>query len=159
MGLLLLAPVTARAAPAPGGEAQAVILSQVELVNTGDLNFGSFASGPTAGTVVINQNNGARAVTGGVTAMGGTISRTTFTGQASRLSIVFIRSPQTPVTLTRVGGTETMLVTALRLQGFPFRIVGAGQSFNFAMGGTLAVGANQAEGAYQGTFDVTVDYF
>lgn len=160
-GLALLAGASAaEAAPRQtSASAQAVIQSQVELFKTGDLNFGNMASGTTAGTAVINAVSGARTLSGGLTAMGGTVSAASFSGTAERLSLVIINDPVAPVTLTRVGGTETMKITDLTLSGGQILLVGAGRTFGFNVGGTLAVGARQAEGAYVGSFNVTVDYY
>jgi hypothetical protein len=52
------------------GDSEAVFVTPLSLVNTSDLEFGTLLAGPTAGTVVINPNNDARSVTGGVTAAG-----------------------------------------------------------------------------------------
>jgi hypothetical protein len=72
---------------------------------------------------------------------------------------VIVRIPKNPITLTRVGGTETMTVSSWTISGGGnSRNVAAQEAFSFAIGGTLTVNANQAEGAYQGTFDVEVQY-
>ena len=60
--------------------------------------------------------------------------------------------------LTRTGGTETMTVSNLTLQGQNKRALAALESFSFRVGGTLNVGANQVEGTYLGTFDVQIQY-
>jgi hypothetical protein len=158
-----LAPLLFAAAPlhaAQGTSAtQVAVIEPLSLINTGPLSFGYFASGATPGTVTINQTTGARTVTGGVTQLGGTVSPATFLGAAAGLNLVIIRQPNVPVTLTRSGGTETMRITALVIDGGQFRLFFTRQAFAFNIGGTLAVGANQREGNYVGTFPVTVDYY
>lgn len=160
VGLALAAAGASPAWAAGGaGQSRAAVIEPLSLINTGPLLFGDIASGATPGTVVINQNTGTRTVTGGVTGLGGTTAAASFLGAAAGLNLVFIRQPTVPVTLTRVSGAQTMRVTALTIQGGQFRLFATRQAFAFNIGGTLAVGANQAEGTYVGTFTVTVDYF
>jgi hypothetical protein len=73
-------------------------------------------------------------------------------------AVVNIKVPNKPSVLTRVGGTETMTVTNFTLQGQNKRTLAKQASFTFRVGGTLNVAANQVEGTYVGTFDVTVQY-
>ena len=54
-------------------------------------------------------------------------------------------------------GDDDGLATG-RLDGRPTGSVGANQAFQFGVGGQLSVAANQADGTYVGTFDVTVHY-
>lgn len=161
--LALLAPLALWAAPAAaqtgGAVGRVVVIEPLSLVNVAGLEFGNFSAGATAGTVVINQNTGARTVTGGVTQLGGTVSPARFTGAAAGLNLVIIRQPAVPVILTRAGGTETMRITAFAIQGGQFRLFFTRQAFSFNVGATLAVGANQREGTYVGTFPLIVDYF
>ena len=62
------------------------------------------------------------------------------------------------ITLTRVGGTETMVVDNFTVSGTGSRNVVAKETFTFSIGGTLYVGANQADGVYFGTFNVEIQY-
>ena len=84
--------------------------------------------------------------------------RAEFVGSSKNSSVVNIKVPNKPATLTRVGGTETMTVTNFTLQGQSKRALAKAASFTFRVGGTLNVAAAQAEGVYVGTFDVTVQY-
>ena len=158
--IALLSPLPARGASAVAQPptANTTLVSPLSLVKTTDLNFGTLSSGPQAGTVTVNADTGARTSTGGVTLLGGTISAASFTGAASGLNLVIIRQPQT-VILTRVGGTQTMQVSNFTIQGGQFRLFLTRQAFSFNIGGTLAVGANQLDGVYVGSFDVTIDYY
>ena len=72
--------------------------------------------------------------------------------------MVIIRLPRDPITLTRVGGTETMTVSNWTMSGNARRTVAAQEPFSFKVGGTLAVNAGQVEGVYLGTFEVDVQY-
>lgn len=162
--LALLAPASARAAPVgpPAAQvpaARTTLVSPLSLIKTRDLLFGNLASGATAGTVTIDAATGARTATGGVTLLGGTFWPASFTGAASGLNLVIIRRPVTPVALTRIGGGATIQITNFTIQGGQFRLFFTRQAFDFNIGGTLAVGANQLDGTYTGTFDVTIDYY
>jgi hypothetical protein len=73
-------------------------------------------------------------------------------------NIVKISLPKKAVTLIRVGGIETMTLDSWTLNGASSRNVVAHETFEFRVGGTLHVNANQVEGMYVGTFDVTLTY-
>ena len=138
--------------------ARGVITAPVSIVKTADLDFGLLASA-AAGTVVIDPNANSIAATGGVTLMGSQWNAAGFVGAAGGASVVvLIKLPNGSVTLTRQGGTETMTVTSLTLQGQNKRALAALQSFTFRVGGTLNVATNQAEGLYTGTFNVDIQY-
>lgn len=138
--------------------ARVTLIEPLSLINTAPLSFGDISAGATAGTVVVSPA-GARTVTGGVTPLGGTVGAANFSGAAAGLNIVVIQFPDIPVTLTRIGGGATMRISAFSIEGGRLRIFAARQAFNFGIGGTLQVGANQAEGTYEGSFEATIDYF
>jgi hypothetical protein len=91
-------------------------------------------------------------------AVGGDPLPAEFVGAASRNTPIKIRIPSKPITLTRVGGTQTMTVTNWTLDGPADRKTGPERAFTFRVGATLNVAANQADGLYTGTFDVDVQY-
>jgi len=163
LALLLSATVASRAIAAPvaaatPATANALLAHPVSIVKTSDLDFGLMASA-AAGTAVIDPNANSIATTGGVTLMGSQWSAASFVGAAGGAAVVvLIKLPNQPVTLTRQGGTETMTVANLTLQGQNKRALAALQSFTFRVGGTLNVAANQAEGLYTGTFNVDIQY-
>lgn len=139
-------------------DAQAVTLQPLSIVNLSDLEFGSLIAGDSSGTVVINPANDARTTSGGVTAgsTGGAAARfLTFGGPLQFISIT--RGPL-PV-LRREGGTETMNVNQLTLNGPTFRFLNEAGLLDLRVGGRLIVAANQAPGQYSGTFEITVTYF
>jgi hypothetical protein len=72
--------------------------------------------------------------------------------------VVNIRIPNGGVNLTRVGGTETILLNTFTLDGQTKRSMAQAGVFEFAVGATLRPAANQVEGVYTGTFDVTIQY-
>lgn len=151
-------PVLAAATPPDRqAEAQAIVLQPLTLLKVDDLDFG-WLTATTAGTATLDPVSGAVTTTGGVLAVGGTPQRARFVGAASRNTPIKIRIPNKPITLTRQGGTETMSLSAWTLDGPADRRVGPSRAFDFYVGGTLSVGAGQADGLYVGTFDVEVQY-
>ncbi len=135
-----------------------MLLKPLTLVKRADLEFGIVVTTGAAGTVVLDPTNNNVATTGGVTAAGGLRHAARFTGAASGGPVVNIRVPNQPVTLTRVGGTETVILSDFTLDGSDKRAMASAGSFDFAVGGRLAIGANQVVGTYLGTFTVTVQY-
>jgi hypothetical protein len=160
LALCLGAPAQA-AAPvgaATPAQAQAAMLFPLEIITNRDLDFGYLAAPTAAGTAVIDPETDTITSTGGVQLLGGSPHAAMFTGAAKSTSVVIIRIPKQPVTLTRVGGTETMTVSNWTLQGLDKRAAAARVAFDFRVGATLNVNANQAEGTYVGTFDVSIQY-
>ncbi len=155
LGMLAPAPTFAATA---SGTGTATIVTPLSLVNTEALRFGSVIPSAAPGTVTIDAFTEARTVTGGVTAYGGTTSAAKFSGLTSPPSHLKIDVPNGSITITRVGGTETMTVSNFELNGDKNDWVPANTLFEFQVGARLNVGANQAPGTYVGTFDVTVTY-
>lgn len=122
-----------------------------------DLNFGSLTTW-APGTAVINPDTDAISTTGGVAYYSGLAYAAQFEGVAPAKGVVIIRIPNRPATLTRLGGTETMTVDTWTLSGNSRRVVAAQEPFDFKVGGTLRVNANQVEGFYVGTFEVDIQY-
>ena len=157
--MLLFAVCGTAAAAQRVSQVRAIVVEPLSLLKTEDLRFGDIATGPSAGSVVIDPLSGGRSVTGGVSPLGGQFGPASFAGAASRFSLVFIQQPAAPVVLTRSGGTQTMQISALTVQNPRLFLINGRQVFEFNVGGTLQVGANQAQGSYVGTFNVTVNYF
>jgi hypothetical protein len=159
LALLPIAPATAApVGAATPATATGVLTAPVSIVKTSDMDFGLIVVA-AAGTVVIDPNVNSIATTGGVTRVGTQWSAARFVGSAGGSSVVvLIKIPNQPVVLTRQGGTETMSISPLTLQGQNKRSLAAMETFSFRVGGTLAVAANQAEGLYTGTFDVQIQY-
>lgn len=160
IGLALLAlagiPGMAQAAPATG-EVRVTTVQPLTLVKASDLDFASISAGPTAGTVRIDPSTGARTISGGAIAIGGTPTRAVFVGAASRGFMLNVRIGRSP-TLTRAGGGS--MTTTLEVEGGtgPRFFPGTGPQI-FRVGGQLNVGANQPVGSYRGQFTLTVNYF
>ena len=162
LAALLVLSVPARSAAAPVSATQkptgkTLLLFPLTVQKVQDLDFG-YLSVTTAGTAIINPETDVLTTTGGVLSIGGSPHSALFAGSAKSSSVVNIKIPKQSITLTRVGGTETMIVSNFTLQGQDKRAIAAQTVFTFRVGGTLNVAANQVEGTYVGTFDVTVQY-
>lgn len=162
---LALAAAVALAAPAqaapvaatPSAQAQALILIPLTLVAVDDLDFGTVISSPVSGTINVPANGGARTAAGGVTLVASDPGlRARFAGAGSPGQMVLI-DVTNPGTLSN--GTDTVTILALTLDGPAVRTIDpVTRAFYFHVGGVLQVGADQAEGLYTATFDVTADY-
>lgn len=149
---------TAAYAATGTSSSSANVLTQVTLTKTADLNFGTIVNSPAAATVVISPA-GARTCGTGLVCTG-TVSAAAFGISGSKNQVVRMTVPAS-VTLSSgttgtVGTNDTM--TATLLSSAPSTTLSAGGTSSFSVGGTLSVGANQSDGVYAGTFNVTVDY-
>src|SRR4029453_8001967 len=139
LSLALLATGAARAAPvAPPTKptAQAALLKPLTLTKIRDMDFGDL--GVTAnGTAVIDAVTDTMTTTGGVLALGGAPHAAMFRGVAQGNSVVNIRVPNGGINLTRVGGTETILLNAFTLDGQSKRTSAQAGVFHFTVGATL----------------------
>jgi hypothetical protein len=158
LALVVPAATASSATPLPDAAANATIILPLSVTKLQDMDFG-YVAPTTAGTAVLNPDTDSLSVTGGVTAVGGAPHCAQFVGAAQHNSTVNIKIPKQPVTLTRVGGTQTMTATNFTLQsGLSKKQLANMDSFTFRVGATLNVAAAQVEGTYVGTFDVTVQY-
>lgn len=137
------------------GAAKVILPAQITKLY--DMDFG-FVTVAGAGTAAIDSNTDTVTTTGGVLFAGGLPHAAQFEAVSPSKTVVHIRLPNKGATVTRVGGTETMTVDNWNINGATTRNVVAHQTFDFKVGGTLHVAANQVEGTYTGTFDVTIDY-
>ena len=156
--LLATLPSAARAAPARAtGSATVDLLSPLTIQKIQDLDFGTVAV-TAAGTAVIDPVSNTISTTGGLLAAGGTPHSALFRGAASQNSVVNIKLPKQPITLTRVGGTQTVTVSNFTLDGPTKKQMAQATTFDMHVGATLTVPAGQMAGQYIGTFDVTAQY-
>lgn len=147
--------------------AEVTIVRPLSFVIDDNLDFGNVIRGATAGTVTIAPD-GARTSTGGVIlANGGGHKAATFAGQGTynqRVDVsigaasIFVNGPGAPMRVRTfvLGSTPTAVLTTTPQR---FRIAALNGIFNFPIGATLEVGANQAPGKYTGTWSVTLNYF
>lgn len=144
------------ASPTPP-PAQAALMRPLTLAKLADMHFGNLGV-TTAGTATINPVDGTFGVTGGVIRLGGTPQAARFAGSTSSSAVVNIKIPTRAVLLTRVGGTQTITLDDFKLDGQSKRSLAKAGVFEFAVGATLRPIANQMEGVYTGTFEVTIQY-
>ncbi|MEQ7873582.1 DUF4402 domain-containing protein [Sphingomonas sp. ASV193] len=162
--LALLVPALLAGTPALAGTASATstvsIVKPTSLTRVADLNFGTMLTPATGtGTIAVNPNTGTPTYGGGLTALAGTVGQAQFSGRASRLSLVWITLPAAPVTLTRSGGTETLVANNFTIDSAgQLRLVGT-TPFPIGIGATLTVPATAVGGVYSGSFALTVDYY
>lgn len=151
-------PAQLQAAPATSNARGAArILAPLTVQKLADLDFGAVTV-TTAGTIVLDPVSGSVSTTGGVIAVTSAPHAAHFLGAAARNTVVNIRLPRQPVTLTRLAGTETMTLRNFTLDSPSRRAMASSTSFEFKVGGTVDIAASQPEGTYVGTFTVTVQY-
>ena len=139
----------AQAANSVSAGATVEIAAPIAVTQDTALAFGNIGPSASAGTVTISLA-GAQSVTGGVTALGGTVAAGEFTvtGASGATYSVTIDGSVT------LSGPGTMTATLTNDGGGS--LTGGTDTFN--VGGTLSVGANQAAGSYTGTYSVAVNY-
>ena len=141
---------TAARADTATADAKANILQQVTVNSDGTaLDFGTIVTGAAASTVSVSA--GGRSCGAGLVCSG-TTSAAGFDVTGTAGETVSVASDPS-VTLT--SGTNSM--TANIVASASTRTLTGGVGW-VNVGGLLNVGANQADGAYQGSFNVTVNY-
>ena len=148
-------------------DTEAVIVRRLSFISVDELNFGSMFAGTANGTVTVSPFS-VRTKTGGPTLFGTDFQPAEFAGMGSPGQLVNISLSANTVTLTRVGGTQTMTANTFIIGSTPtaqlttnprrFRIGSSTGIFRFPLGSTLNVRANQAPGEYRGTFSVVLTY-
>ena len=145
----------------------ATILKPISIAKDVDLNFGKVVPGAALGTVVLSPL-AARTPSGGTTIMAtqtGTVAAAQFTVTGEGAATYTLSLPEsTTMALTGTPGT-TMTVDEFTsdletVEGIATLTGTAGGSGTkvIKVGATLNVGANQPQGVYSGTFEVTVAY-
>ena len=146
-------------------EGKAIVLRQLSFFRVQDLDFGNIIAGSAPGTVRLLPA-GTRTATGGAVLVGNSQQPARFAGLGTvnrQVSIsvssntIQLTGPGTAMTVSlfEIGSTPTVILTTTPLI---FRIASANGQFNFPVGATLAVGANQAPGVYNGSFVITLNY-
>lgn len=151
---LAAAPVAAPTQP----PARALLLIPLTLTKVQDLHFGTIVpSTTTAGFVSINATTGVRTASAGLTLMPADIGqRGRFAGAGTPgQQVIMALTP--PAELTNLAG-DTLTVLAMNLDGPTTRTIAADHSFFVGVGGVIFVTANQPEGLYSATYDLTADY-
>lgn len=146
--------VAAQAAPASASAtARARILKQITITNTSDLDFGTIVAGTAASTVAVSAA-GVRTCGAGLTCTG-TVSSANFNITGTTGAIVTVTGDNSVTLANGTGGTMT---AALTRSASTLTLVAGAVNGTVQVSGTLSLAANQADGAYTGTFNVTTDY-
>jgi Mat/Ecp fimbriae major subunit len=149
-------------------EARAQILGAIALTTVNPLEFGGIVPHPTLpGTVIVDNADGRTNPDANLTLVATTKPQTsgsyTVTGTGLITYVITLPSASFDITNT-TAGAATMAVTAMTCSkgavvgGHVNSVFLANGTDSFKIGATLAVAADQAEGLYVGTFDVTVAY-
>jgi hypothetical protein len=157
----------AQAQASQSSDASAFLVTPLSFVKETDLDFGVIIPGDNDGAVFMD-STGAVATSGGIIVQGGTQQPARFWGYGEFNQRVLINIDANTYTLTRVGGSETMLYDQVTIGSRPpiiittaprrFRIANPDGYFAFTIAGRLQVAANQAPGIYEGQFTVTLEY-
>ncbi|MBB3764750.1 DUF4402 domain-containing protein [Sphingomicrobium lutaoense] len=166
--LAIIASVSLGAAPAlaqpvrEDGKATVTMVSPMSIVKIRDLDFGTIYMDATStgGTVVIDPTRpeGSEISVTGAILSGNDGHSAKFGGSPERTKKIKIRIPKGTITMTRLGGTETLVVRNFTLDGPDQRTVTASTYFDFRVGASIDIPAGAAEGAYEGQFEVQVQY-
>lgn len=162
------APAAAQTSDSEQATAEVNIVRPLSFFKTEDLEFGRIIAGTTAGTVRIYPN-GTRTSTGGVTLVGNSSEYhpAGYAGKGGITRIVLLSMGATSIWIYNgsgqrmrvrnfeIGSTPTAILDTSAMR---FSITNANGVFEFPVGATLDVGANQAQGAYTGTYTITATY-
>ena len=146
-------------------QAEAIVLRPLSFFKVNDLDFGDIIPSNAAGTVTIAPD-GSRSRTGSVTLAGNNGAPASFAGLGSFNRQVNISLGSNTIWITgpgprmrvrnfEIGSTPTAILSTSPTR---FRIANALGNYNFPVGATLDVNANQAPGDYSGTFTITLNY-
>ena len=141
-------------------DGRALLLVPLKITKIDDLDFGSMIASGTSGTVALNPATSARTFAGGVIGVPGAAGHRAYFGGSGTggQQVVVVVIP--PAQLTDSNG-DTIDVLALTLDngGNPIRTIDpVAKTFFVGVGGILNIAANQPEGDYSATFQVTANY-
>lgn len=165
---LMMAPAVAApvyAQQTAQAQSEAIVLRPLSFFKVNDLSFGDIIPSNAAGTVTL-EPDGSRTRTGGVTLAGNGGEPARFAGLGTVNRQVNISLGSNTIWLTgpgvrmrartfEIGSTPTAVLSTSPTR---FRITSPLGNYNFPVGATLEVGANQAPGDYSGTFTITLNY-
>lgn len=144
------------AAPVPP-EGRALLLIPLTLTKVQDIHFGSVVPSSLPGTVTIDAATGARTGSPEVTLLPSDVGQRGYFAGAGSPGQLVIMALTPPTVLTSPLG-DTLNVQSMSLDGPNTRTIAADQTFYVGVGGVIEVGADQPEGVYTSTYDLTADY-
>ena len=151
------APAEAATSPSANAGGKALLLIPLSLVKVDDLDFGSIVPSAVSGTVTINATSGNRTVSGGVTGVPGALGQRAVFAGAGTPNQQVIMVVNAPAQLTNANGDQ-IDVLGLTMDGSAVRTIDTNRAFFVGIGGSLDIKANQPDGDYSATFDVTAYY-
>jgi hypothetical protein len=165
LGVAAVAAVPAPALAAPLSNAKsasgrALLLLPLTLTKIDDLDFGTIVSSGTSGTVALNATTGARTFAGGVNGVPSAAGHHAYFGGAGSAGqqVVVIVIPPAQLINTN-GDTIDVLAMTIDKGGNPLRTIDpVTKTFFVGVGGILNIAANQPDGLYSATFQVTANY-
>jgi hypothetical protein len=149
-------PAPALAAPTDSADGRALILLPLTLTKVDDLHFGTVVSSPVAGTVTINAVTGARTHNGGVTEVASDPGQRALFAWAGTPNGLVSFDLTYPASLDDGAGHSVQI--ALLYLGSASKIADPDGIVQVGVGGSILISANQEEGLYSNTFDVTANY-
>jgi hypothetical protein len=156
--IALSATPASAAAPAAIANGKALLLVPLTLVKVDDLDFGAIIPSSVSGVVTINAGSGARSFAGGVTGVPSDPGKRAYFAGAGTANQQVIITMNPPTELTSPAN-DTIPVLALTLNGSAIRTIDpVTRTFFVGVGGTLMIAADQPDGTYTATFDVTAHY-
>lgn len=161
-----------RAAETAPVTASTILVEDLNVTKSEDMDFGNVVIATGAGTIVLAPTpTPTCTVTGGII-HSGACQPAEFVGAGRVNRIVRVRIPPSGrMTVTNatgatmridnmdVNGTPDSLVVRENVRQFRLRITNPSGLYFFRVGGRLNVGATQAPGTYTGTFNIDVQYF
>ncbi len=163
MALAAAAATPAAATPVPAtkdASGKALILVPLTLTKIDDLDFGTMIASSVSGTVALDASTSARTFAGGVIGVASAPGQHGYFGGAGTPNQQVIVTIIPPAQLTNSNG-NTIGVLALTLDnnGNPIRSIDpVTRTFFVGVGGILNIAANQPDGDYSATFQVTANY-
>lgn len=134
---------------------KALILVPLTITKINDLDFGTVITSATSGTVSIAADGSGQSVTGGVTALAsapGAAAQFAGAGSPNEQVDLFLAPPA-----TIKDGLGNSMPISMNLESTSV-VIDSTRAFFVGVGGTVSVGANQADGVYTGTFTILAQY-
>lgn len=137
-----------------------MVLQPLTLTKVRNLDFGTVIGSSAPGTVTINADTGSRSVGGGVIgAPNYPGNRGVFQGAGQSGQPVLLALSAPTLLISTTNAANILKVTGLRLDsGGATRTIDATQAFTVGVGGYFVIAANQPNGLYSASFDLTADY-
>ncbi|WP_458389621.1 DUF4402 domain-containing protein [Sphingomonas sp. F9_3S_D5_B_2] len=145
-------------APDKNASGKALVLVPLTLTKIDDLDFGTLIPSAVSGFVSIDATTGNRTLGGGVTGVPSAVGHRAYFGGAGTPNQQVIVTMTQPTELASTAG-DKITVLALTLQGSPIKQIDpTTRAFFFGIGGILQIAADQPEGVYTATFNVSANY-